>query len=185
MVDRLGGNLEHLLERHFGGYIHLKKYVMYAEILPKWLQFYLIFIRNVTFEERDNCRGEAIATLRKILDLETDPVFTQNFDFFNHQEQHWSSRYMFERSLPKPPQSHMWESRPSSPIAVSSVLELPSPIPGQSVPQHTFPKYLYDPAIDGGETTWSVNDEIKVMANVQAYFQVAHKASIQRDSPFH
>src|SRR5260221_5163382 len=53
--------------------------------------------RNVTFEERDNCRGEAIVTLRKVLDLETNPVFTQNFDFLNEQERYWSSRYTAER----------------------------------------------------------------------------------------
>src|SRR5258708_5312344 len=36
-----------------------------------------------------------IGTLRKILDLrvETNPVFTQNFDFLDEQERLWSSRY--------------------------------------------------------------------------------------------
>jgi hypothetical protein len=41
---------------------------------------------------------------------------------------------------------------------------------------HTFPVHPQDPAIDGSEMTWTADDEIKIMANVQAYFQVAHKA---------
>lgn len=41
---------------------------------------------------------------------------------------------------------------------------------------HSFPEPPPDPAIDGSEETWTIEDEIKIMANVQAYFQVAHKA---------
>jgi len=120
-----------------------------------------------------------------VLDLETDPVFTQNFDFLNEQEHYWSSRYTDERrkvlleeeelrrEAARRAQNRFYDSGEVSPISVCL------PIPEPSLPQHTFPKYQYDPAIDGGETTWTVDEEIKVMANVQAYFQVAHKASIQ------
>jgi len=206
VVDRLGGNLEDLLERHFGCYFHLKKYLTYAEIRSNCFQFNFK-TRNATFEERDRCRGEAISTLRKVLDLETNPVFTQNFDFLNEQERYWSSHYTVERrkllleeerrieeelrrmqeeqaALQAQTPQYFDSELPASPprpdfSQVSSPIAVSRPISEPSFPQHTFPKYRYDPAIDGGETTWTVDEEIKVMANVQAYFQVAHKASIQ------
>ena len=121
-----------------------------------------------------------MATLHNLLDFETDPVFTENSDFFNEQEGHWSSRYgneynavqhrLSQAVLTVPPVDHV-ERSPHEPPRKGTNKKKKTQF------LHTFPKYPYDPAIDGGETTWTVHDEIKVMVNVQAYFQVAHKAS--------
>jgi hypothetical protein len=203
----------------------------------------LLLSRNVTSEERDRCRGEAMTTLRKLLDLETTPVFTQNFDFLDGQKRHWNALYTKDlnkrnkRSVRDEPYRDSWSPEHSiysipvvlphaSPnssynpaihiggttwpeIDVREALYTenlndhegfspPTPVhsifPTPVVPPHAFPKCPYDPAIDGGETTWSVQEEIDVMASVQAYFQVAHKVRTPRDrihcsyvvsSPFH
>ena len=115
-----------------------------------------------------------MVALLKILELETNPVFTQNFDFLDEQERLWNSCYTNRCKAELNP-SPMFPRVAA--VARNSVASpCPSPIPPIAA-KHTFPIYPYDPAIDGDETTWTVHDEIKVMVNVQAYFQVAYKAS--------
>lgn len=133
-------------------------------------QFYhlFLFVSDLIFAERDCCRDEAELMLNKILAMESTPLFTQNVQFLEERERHWHSRYMNQIS----PYNNS--------VYGATSLDFPSQAPESSSLTlfHTFPKFPYDPAIDGSEKTWSDDDEVKVMANVQAYFEVAHKVSV-------
>ena len=105
--------------------------------------------------------------------MESVPLFTQNVQFLEDREKYWYSRYTNQTVSEVPAMVYPAGSwyPPQSPS--------PSPPPPPPLlPLHTFPKFAYDPAIDGSETTWNVDDEVKVMANVQAYFEVAQKVGI-------
>jgi len=104
--------------------------------------------------------------LNKILAMEGSPLFTQNVQFLEDRVKHWRSRYVNERAPCDPDDDPTCDSTP---------LDLPSDLP--SPPLYTFPKLAFDPAVDGSKATWGVDDELGVMANVQAYFEVAHRVS--------
>ncbi len=91
----------------------------------------LMFYSDLTFKERQRCRDEARILLTKILQMENNPLFTENSDYITEYSR-WFSTYSDE-----------WGC-------------------GSTAPR---------------SNTWTVEDEIRVMANVQAYFQVSHKAS--------
>jgi len=102
--------------------------------------------------------------LNKILAMESSPLFTQNVRILEDRVKHWRSRYANERAPDDP------DDNPTTSLG-SPLESLRSP------PLYTFPKLAFDPAIDGSEATWGVDDELGVMANVQAYFEVAHRVS--------
>ena len=125
---------------------------------------YSYYLSDLTFEEKGCRQGEAEIMLNKILAMESSPLFTQNVQFLEDRVKHWRSRYVNQRAP-----YH-------NPIYGTTSLDLPSEsLP--SPPLYTFPKLAFDPAIDGSEATWGVEDELGVMANVQAYFEVAHRVS--------
>lgn len=131
-----------------------------------------IVTSDLTFEERNRCRDEAEMMLNKILALEGSPLFTQNVQFLEDREKHWRSRYM-QHSSSSPVSSY------GSPVYGAASLDFPlvqNPVPSPLL--HTFPKLVYDAAIDGTQATWGTDEEIKVMANVMAYFEVAHRVSV-------
>ncbi len=103
--------------------------------------------------------------LNKILAVESTPLFTQNVQFLEDRVKHWRSRYVNQRAPY------------NNPVYGTTSLDFPPPSLS-SPPLYTFPKFAFDPAIDGSEATWGVDDEVGVMANVQAYFEVAHKVSL-------
>ena len=77
----------------------------------------------------------------------------------------------------EPYRTPVYEREPyHNPIDGTTSPDLPSEsLP--SPPLYMFPKLAFDPTIDGSEATWGVDDELGVMANVQAYFEVAHRVS--------
>ncbi|KAF8970895.1 P-loop containing nucleoside triphosphate hydrolase protein [Flammula alnicola] len=141
-VGSLNELLEELLRLHFGQYKDLEKYA-----------------RDLTFQERDRCRHEARYVLDKLLNLEKDPLFTQNFDTLETEGKRWSERYKKMR-IPRDYEYIDPPRRPRQPIIYH--------FPGDSI----------DPTLDGTLKTWSIEDELKVMTDVQAYFQVASKRII-------
>jgi hypothetical protein len=102
-------------------------------------------------------------TLQMLLRLETNPVFTQNFRDLESEEKRWFSTYMDER-----------EPRESVYLPTTSVKSSPSKKPANSV-IYRFSSPTFAQDLRGNVQTWSLEDELKVMATVQAYFHVAHK----------
>lgn len=93
--------------------------------------------------------------LDKILQMENDPVFTQNSDELNRQEIHWEEIYLQEMNR---------ESRPGSIASSESSSTLSPPSASR--------------ASRGTEVPWRKEEEVAVMALVRSYFQVAHHARV-------
>ena len=121
--------------------------------------------------------------LQMILGLETNPVFTQNFKDLESQENDWISTFSQARrpepqaaaatayvSANQPGQTHSYSS--SAPSAPSDIDPAASDIDHSALPEQIFTQYLR------GNQSWSLEDELKVMARVQAYFHVAYKVRI-------
>jgi len=120
----------------------------------------------MTLEELDRCREEASVMLQKILRMESDPLFTQNSDVLEAEEKKWYQDY-YSQKYPKPQTLSNYSGSGRSPSYSTS--------PGVI---HFFPTEPYGRTLTDCPQTWTVEDEVKVMANVQAYFQVAYKRII-------
>jgi hypothetical protein len=115
-----------------------------------------------------------------ILGLETNPVFTQNFADLESQEKRWISTFWHARR-PYPRAAAAAASistRPPSPTRPYSPSAPPSPSAPSEIHHFTLPEPIFTQDLRGNLQTWSLEDELKVMARVQAYFHVAHKVRI-------
>ena len=92
--------------------------------------------------------------LDKILQMENDPIYTQNSDELNRQQIYWEQIYLQEMNR---------ESRPGSDAASE-------PSPPLSPPASR--------ASGGTEVPWIKEDEVGIMAVVRSYFQVTYHARI-------
>jgi len=118
----------------------------------------------MAFEEWSQCREETQMMLNKVLKMEGTPLFTQNHDLLEAEEKRWYSCYQHERLG--------YESIPEQSVPVPQKRNaLPVPPLIYNFPT---PRSLHEEDIS---RTWSTNDEVRVMANVQAYFQVAYKVN--------
>jgi len=155
--------LEKLLSQHFGQFTRLEEYV-----------------KSLAFEDRNRRRDIADKMLQMILRLETNPVFTQNFRDLESEEKRWLSIYRNARE----PQACAISSIPAMHHYPSPTVTRNSPrnVQTRSVDSddidHHFPSVTFSQDLRGNVQTWSVEDELKVMATVQAYFHVAHKRFI-------
>jgi len=127
---------------------------------------------EIAIEEWSRCRAEGKIMLKKILEMERNPLFTQNLDLLAAEEKRWYSCYdnLIERDSYK------------GPISITAV--------PQRSQKGEVPPILYhfstppcemdtcDLEVQDSPPTWSANDEVRVMANVQAYFQVAYKVCL-------
>ncbi|KAF9482869.1 hypothetical protein BDN70DRAFT_874456 [Pholiota conissans] len=148
VANNLDALIKDLLHKHFGQYKDLARYT--SELIH---------------QERDRCVEEAFISVNKILALETFPLFTQNFEQLSSEEKVWLSKYETSRSK----YFHRLEVEVAGYITRSVS---PPPI------IHTFPKIQLDADLDGTPSTWTINEEMKIIAKVQAYFQVAYKRII-------
>jgi hypothetical protein len=154
--------LRKLIQEHFDHYAILKGYVRSSILVYQLaVNFSDIYSRSdLIFSERDRCRDGAKTMLEKILQMENDPFFTQNLAELNLQEGHWYNLYLQEMNRSG-----------RSTLDGSPVF---SPLPTPSTGRLSFGK-------EGGkEVPWRKEDEISIMANVQAYFQVTHHARISQ-----
>ncbi|KAF8193681.1 P-loop containing nucleoside triphosphate hydrolase protein [Pholiota molesta] len=159
--------LKNLLHKHFGQYKDLEKYAS-----------------DLSLQERDRCIEEALCSVKKILALESYPLFTQNFDLLASEEKKWVDKYKTTR--------HAWLQRyighSPAPYAVPYVVSpvsRPGPTTSSVVERparptiiHFFPKPHSGSESEDTPTTWTIEEELKIIANVQAYFQVAYKRII-------
>jgi hypothetical protein len=59
-----------------------------------WLMNY-IATRQLIFDEAEQCRELALKALRKMLELEKTPLFTQNLQLFHSERTEWLRRYEY------------------------------------------------------------------------------------------
>jgi len=150
--------LEKLLAQHFGQFSRLEDYVKWAILIKLFFIFspyrFFLISRSLIFADRNKRQEDAYNTLLTILKLETNPVFTQNIEDLKSEEQRWLSYWNTGREAVITP-------APSRPKAATGYNYSPMPM---------FTDHR-------GENlrNWSREDELKVMASVQAYFHVAHK----------
>lgn len=109
-----------------------------------------------------------------LLRLETNPVFTQNSGDLESQEKRWISTFWRAR---QPVEENF--AVPS----ISGNKPTPTrhaPYRASTPPSHhsALPEPIFTQDLRGNLQTWSLEDELKVMAKVQAYFHVAHKVRI-------
>ena len=55
----------------------------------------LIATRQLIFDEAEQCRELALKGLRKMLELEKTPLFTQNLQLFHSERTEWLRRYEY------------------------------------------------------------------------------------------
>lgn len=119
----------------------------------------------MAFRERDLHKDEARIVLDKLLELETVPLYTQNSDAFQAEKIKWLQIY-------------------NQPYITRSLVEartypysVPQPLRARLSSIHPFPSMSFPHIQDNSPTSSSPGDEIGVMADVQAYFQIAYRVS--------
>jgi hypothetical protein len=147
--------------------------------------FLISLSSDLSLQERDRCIEEALCSVKKILALESYPLFTQNFDLLASEEKKWVDKYKTTR--------HAWLQRyighSPAPYAVPYVVSpvsRPGPTTSSVVERparptiiHFFPKPHSGSESEDTPTTWTIEEELKIIAKVQAYFQVAYKVSVE------
>ncbi|KAF5313846.1 hypothetical protein D9619_013079 [Psilocybe cf. subviscida] len=108
------------------------------------------YVRAIIFKEINKYQDEARRVLSEILELETTPLYTQNRSALEAEERRWLQVYSHPHGAA--------DGDRSSPITL----------------RYAFPDGRPDITVDA-LPTWEVADELKVMASVQAYFQVSYK----------
>ncbi|TFK32040.1 P-loop containing nucleoside triphosphate hydrolase protein [Crucibulum laeve] len=126
-------------------------------------QFKLLenYVRSLVHVELEQGKEEAVLMLNKMLELESEPLFTQNLHYLQASEEKWLSFYQSVRR------------------------RSPSYLRNQPIIDWQ-PSYTHQPDTDGDddeeEETVEPKDEyyneLVVMANVRAYFQVGYKRII-------
>ncbi|KAJ3500914.1 hypothetical protein NLJ89_g9578 [Agrocybe chaxingu] len=161
IVSAMSKFLDEQLHDHFGQYIELEKY-----------------LSAISHNERDICRDDARNMLQKILRLESNPLFTQNSEALRQEEEKWYKKYNDLR-LPQPVRPARY--RASSPAQVSnrsySDDDDNASVASVSPIIHSFSS-TFSRVVRDSPRTWGDDAEIKVMANVMGYFQVAYKRII-------
>ena len=154
--------LQKLIQEHFGHYTNLKGYVRSGNLGDRLNLTYIYFCSELIFTERSRCRDGAKKMLEKILQMENDPFFTQNLEDLSMQEKKWYNSYLQEMNRETNGDA---ESETNGDTESESDSSPVSPTPPQPIGR-------------GKEVPWRKEDEVSVMANVQAYFQVTHHARI-------
>jgi hypothetical protein len=137
---------------HFGQFTQLENYIRYSN---KSSQIFHSFTkgrpRTLTRVELEKCKDKALETLEKILTLETLPLFTQNTHQFQTESKAWFNRYNAARN-----------GSTRYPIGVRLIL----PIAPRVVLTHTQ-------SLEENRDQFA--DELTLMANVRAYWQIAYQ----------
>ncbi|KAF9482870.1 hypothetical protein BDN70DRAFT_874459 [Pholiota conissans] len=116
------------------------------------------YTSDLTYKERDTCIHAALSNVKRILVFEKYTLFTQNFEDVSLEQRKWQDKYEQYRKN--------WLIQPR---VVSTAV--PQPL-------YTFPPTRLDPELEFAPPTWSIDEEIQIIAKVQAYFQIAYKRII-------
>ncbi|KIM37374.1 hypothetical protein M413DRAFT_448441 [Hebeloma cylindrosporum] len=149
--------LDTLLDKHFGQFSRLEEY-----------------IKSLVFEDRNGRQDDAYNMFERVLRLETNPIYTQNFQDLESEKKQWTTTFWQARRphLQAPSVLSGTPTIPPSPIYPYS----PAP-PTKFTTDHS-PLPIFTQDLRGDAQTWALEDEVKVMATVQAYFHVACKRFI-------
>jgi hypothetical protein len=141
-----------LIQLHFGQFKKLGAHIRSGLSSAYFLHTQVEFVRSassVVRTELDKIKASALQTLDRTLELEQEPVFTQNSDLFASEKQKWLSFYTRIRDDP-------------------SMYRLKVPVSDG-----------YGSASETDESPAATEDRFQealvVMATVRAYFQVAYK----------
>ncbi|KAJ7102892.1 P-loop containing nucleoside triphosphate hydrolase protein [Mycena epipterygia] len=139
VVEASSNFLDRLMSDHFGQFTQLEDY-----------------IRSLTQAELEICKDQAMETLKKILALETLPLYTQNTHHFLSERITWLTRYSAVRNVAY--KYHHSAARVSHNFTASlNTVQL---------------------SFDVGEEGDQFFNELTLMANVRAYWQVAYQRFI-------
>ncbi|CAA7263847.1 unnamed protein product [Cyclocybe aegerita] len=160
VVSGMSKFLDEQLHGHFGQYTELEKY-----------------LSAIAHHERDICRNDALNMLQKILRLENNPLFSQNSEALRQEEEKWYKKYNDLR-LPQPVRPASARQYPAGPPSISYSDDDDNPSEASVSPIiHNFSS-TFGRVVRNSPRTWGDDAEIKVMANVMGYFQVAYKRII-------
>ena len=130
--------------------------VFLDKCIPRLLLI-LFFARTLILEQLQICSVDTRRILDRFLALESHPPFTQNFEAFSSEKKKWLGKY--ERAR--------WPHD-----------EVFRPVPATSTDNlYRFPTFLSKTDLSATPVTWTIEEELQVMARVQAYFQVAYQVS--------
>jgi len=118
--------------------------------------------------------------VQKILEMERNPLFTQNLDLLEAEENRWYSCYNNERGPRGPACESSVNDRMRKGEVPPIYLHFQSPWRPRVYAVSSHPE-TSEARIAVSQPTWTTDDEVRVMANVQAYFQVAHKVSSESE----
>ncbi|RDB19012.1 Interferon-induced GTP-binding protein Mx [Hypsizygus marmoreus] len=122
-----------LIGHHFGQFTKLEKH-----------------ISSIVKLELEKCKVETLHSLRKLLELENLPLFTQNTDLLDSEGNAWHVRY-----------TDAWQ-HPGR-YHIRHIFDSPSQAPSERLEENPSVRLEAD------------RDALLVMSNVRAYFQVAFK----------
>ncbi|KAF9524508.1 P-loop containing nucleoside triphosphate hydrolase protein [Crepidotus variabilis] len=144
-----------------------------TQLLIKLLQEYLgqykffqKYISDLVFKEHNDCGRGTDEMLQKILQMEKNPLCTQNSDVLSSQRREWKDSLLREAGRMY---SEELQQEKSTYHRCSTSR--------RSYIRHTFAS-VFSRADDHRPTTWTIDDEIEIMAGVQAYFHVAYQRII-------
>ncbi|THU90221.1 hypothetical protein K435DRAFT_760491 [Dendrothele bispora CBS 962.96] len=133
-------------------------------------------ISSIVRRELDSRKDDAFTKLEQKVKHETNPLYTQNYHYFSSEKTKWDKRYRTARNYAA---TRYWIYRP------------------REAPAHSFPGHVaVAPHSSSTQTAINISDsprvqevvwdeyedELNLMANVQAYFKVAYKRFID-DTP--
>jgi hypothetical protein len=165
--------VERLLKEHFGRFKQLERYIRY-ENRPTVRCHADVAVRLTTRAELDSHKERGSQALEKALEREQFPLFEGDTNDFNSARKEWLAIYKAQRynDTRRTPQD-----RPYSPVPLSAQHTALNALSNIGYTGLTFDdlkqrldSYRLEPADE-------FEDELVVMAEVQAYFKVAHKVS--------
>ncbi|PPQ85696.1 hypothetical protein CVT25_002730 [Psilocybe cyanescens] len=119
------------------------------------------YMRGLIFSEHETHIKKTHRVLERLLELESTPLYTLNLTSYALEKNTWLSKY---KNMYQPTNRVLVPSHSYFEVGTRQLLPIIYPFPPSA------------PTSRPAASTW--DDEINVMADVQAYFQVAHKRII-------
>ena len=140
--------LNTLIHEHFSQFPNAESYIRFVVKLAASINPKYCISRSLVHAELDRCKENAQHSVESLLELESQPLFTQNTLYLQSEEAKWLQHFKFVHY--RSPELHRVDCPPLRPVSPEE--------------ENRFIK------------SWKTyEDELVVMAHVQAYFHVAYK----------
>ncbi|KAJ7773676.1 P-loop containing nucleoside triphosphate hydrolase protein [Mycena maculata] len=161
VVEASSQFLDQLMPAYFGQFTKLEEYIRSPHwfLLNYCINFLTAVYRNLTRTELEVCKDQALETLEKMLALEKLPLFTQNTNYFLSESKAWLTRYAAVRGNSS---NYLLSAR-----AVGNNHFTASTRAASNV--------IIEPWAEEREPFL---DELILMSNVRAYWQIAYQRII-------